>query len=149
MTENHRQLARIGMFGPVMANAQPPSILGVRVAVGARTQVWTGRIAPHVGATRQHRQARAKETVGESHPPATVHVGWIPFQLRSKMPGASLPHGGEDSSEPALHWERQQRHEGCSSWVIKLADGRKGTAGQIGKNRESISGTLMHAGVSR
>jgi hypothetical protein len=43
------------------------------------------------------------------------------------MPGASLPHGGEDSSEPALHWERQQRQEGGSALMVILFEWRKGT----------------------
>jgi hypothetical protein len=53
MTENHRQLARVRVLRPIVPDAEPPSILGVREGVGTGAQVSGGRIAAHAGTTHQ------------------------------------------------------------------------------------------------
>ena len=55
VTENHRQLARVGMPGPIVPHPQPPAILGVGITVGARPQIGAGRIAAHGGAAHQQK----------------------------------------------------------------------------------------------
>ena len=108
VTENHRQLVRIGMFGPVMANAQPPAVLSVGVTVGARPQIRARRIAAHGGATRHQTTSPCKTNRRRiaSARDGAYRLDSLPTSF--DMPGASLLHGAEDSIEPAFSWELQQ-----------------------------------------
>ena len=116
MTENHRQLAGVGMLRSVVPDAQPPAVLGVRIAVGAGPQVRTRRIAAHGGTTRQHTTNRAQ--IARRRRRFARDGAWrldslpSPFRRGRERPCSPAL---ADSIEPLLSWERQHVKCPCQS----------------------------------
>ena len=137
---DHRQLARVGIRRSIMPNAEPPAVLGVRIAVGARPKVRTGRIAAHAGATRQQRQSRAQKSVGENDSPATVHDDGNPFLLTVDVAESILLNGAREFYRPSAFLGTPAHAFPCNRTRCAARRSRRAQANQGNEQECAVAG---------